>query len=277
MRAAAVQLTATEDTAHNLATADRLVREAAAQGAQLVVLPEKWTVLGSDAAMDAGAEPLDGPALTWARDAALELGIDLLAGSIVERREGHERHGNTSVHVGPDGEVRATYRKVHLFDVEVSGRVYRESDTDEPGEEIVLSELADGSGLGMSVCYDIRFPELYRVLAVRGARVLAVPAAFTAPTTRAHWEPLVRARAIENQCFVVAANQVGRHPGDYESGGRSLIVDPWGAVLAEAGDRGEAVVVADLDFARQDEVRAKLPLLAHRRPDVYERPSEVRA
>ena len=112
---------------------------------------------------------------------------------------------------------------------------------------------------------------------MRGARVLAVPAAFTAPTTRAHWEPLVRARAIENQCFVVAANQVGRHPGDYESGGRSLIVDPWGAVLAEAGDRGEAVVVADLDFARQDEVRAKLPLLAHRRPDVYERPSEVRA
>src|SRR2546421_6718632 len=131
-RAPGVRLTAREDTAHNLATADRLVREAAAQGAQLVVLPEKWTVLGSDAAMQAGAEPLDGPALSWARDAALELGIDLVAGSIVERREGHERHGNTSVHVGPDGEGRAVYRKIHLFDVEGAGRGYRQADTDQP-------------------------------------------------------------------------------------------------------------------------------------------------
>ena len=275
MRAAAVQLTATEDTAQNLATADRLVREAAAREAQLVVLPEKWTVLGSDAAMDAHAEPLDGPALTWARAAARELGIDLVAGSIVERRDGQERHGNTSVHIDPDGEIRAVYRKIHLFDVEVGGRVYRESDTDEPGEEIVLSELAGGVPLGMIVCYDVRFPELSRILAVRGARVLALPAAFTLPTTRAHWEPLVRARAIENQCFVVAANQVGRHPGDYESGGRSLIVDPWGEVLAQAGEEGEGVIVADLDFARQDEVRATLPALANRRPDVYHWPQEA--
>jgi predicted amidohydrolase len=276
MRAAAVQLTATEDTARNLATADRLVREAAAQGARLVVLPEKWTVLGSDAAMDAHAEPLDGPALTWARGAARELGIDLVAGSIVERRAGHERHGNTSVHVDPDGEVRAVYRKIHLFDVEVGGRVYRESDTDEPGDEIVLSELAGGARLGMMVCYDVRFPELSRILAVRGARVLVVPAAFTLPTTRAHWEPLVRARAIENQCFVVAANQVGRHPGDYESGGRSLIVDPWGEVLAQADEEGEGVIVADLDFGRQDEVRATLPALANRRPGAYHWPEEAR-
>ena len=177
MRAAAVQLTATEDTARNLAAADRLVREAAAQGAQLAVLPEKWTVLGSDVAMDAAAEPLDGPALTWARGVAREFRIDLVAGSIVERRAGHERHGNTSVHVDPDGEVRAVYRKIHLFDVEVGGRLYRESDTDEPGEEIVLTELAGGVPLGMMVCYDVRFPELSRILAVRGARVLAVPAA----------------------------------------------------------------------------------------------------
>jgi len=275
MRAAAVQLTATEDTARNLATADRLVREAAARGAALVVLPEKWTVLGSDAAMDAGAEPLDGRALTWARDVAGELGIDLVVGSIVERRAGHARHGNTSVHVDPNGEVQAVYRKIHLFDVEVEGRVYRESDTDEPGEEIVLSELAGGVPLGMMVCYDVRFPELSRILAVRGARVLAVPAAFTLPTTRAHWEPLVRARAIENQCFVVAANQVGRHPGDYESGGRSLIVDPWGDVLAQAGEEGEGVIVAELDLVRQDEVRAKLPALANRRPGIYHWPQEA--
>jgi deaminated glutathione amidase len=276
LRAAAVQLTATEDTARNLAAADRLVREAAGRGARLVVLPEKWTVLGSDAAMEAAAERLDGPALTWARDVARELEIDLVAGSIVERRPGHQRHGNTSVHVGPDGEVRAVYRKIHLFDVEVGGRVYRESDTDEPGEEIVLSELADGVGLGMTICYDVRFPELSRILAVRGARVLVVPAAFTLPTTRAHWEPLVRARAIENQCFAVAANQVGKHPGNYESGGRSLIVDPWGDVLAQAGEEGEGAIVADLDFTRQDEVRATLPALANRRPDVYVWPQEAR-
>ena len=276
MRAAAVQLTATEDRARNLATAERLVREAASAGADFVVLPEKWTVLGSEAAMDAHAETLDGPALTWARDIARELGLDLLAGSIVERRPGHDRHGNTSVHIDPDGEVRAVYRKIHLFDVEVGGRVYRESDTEEPGEEVVLSELAGGVPLGMTVCYDVRFPELSRILAVRGARVLAVPAAFTLPTTRAHWEPLVRARAIENQCFVVAANQVGRHPGGYESGGRSLIVDPWGEVLAQAGDEDEGVIVADLDFARQDEVRATLPALANRRPDAYRWPEEAR-
>ena len=275
MRAAAVQLTATEDTARNLATADRLVREAAAGGADLVVLPEKWTVLGSDAAMDAGAQPLDGPALTWAREAARELAIDLVAGSIVERREGHDRHGNTSVHVGPDGEVRATYRKIHLFDVEVGGRVYRESDTDEPGDEVVLSELDGGVGLGLTICYDVRFPELYRILAVRGARVLAVPAAFTVPTTHDHWEPLLRARAIENGCFVVAANQVGRHGSGYESGGRSLIVDPWGRILAEGPPDQEVVIAADLDLEAQDEVRARMPLLAHRRPEIYRWPQEV--
>ena len=240
------------------------------------MLPEKWTVLGSDAAMDAAAQPLDGPALSWAREAARELAIDLVAGSIVERREGHDRHGNTSVHVGPDGEVRAVYRKIHLFDVEVGGRVYRESDTDEPGEEIVLSELAGGVQLGMTICYDVRFPELYRILAVRGARVLAVPAAFTVPTTHAHWEPLLRARAIENSCFVVAANQVGRHGAGYESGGRSLILDPWGRMLAEGPSDREAVIVADLDFEAQDEVRARMPLLAHRRPELYRWPHEVR-
>jgi deaminated glutathione amidase len=276
MRAAAVQLTATEDTACNRETADRLVREAAARGAQLVVLPEKWTVLGSDAAMDAAAEPLDGPALTWARGAARELGIDLVAGSIVERRPGHERHGNTSVHIGPDGEVSAVYRKIHLFDVEVGGRAYRESDTDEPGDEVVLSELQGGVGLGLTICYDVRFPELYRVLAVRGARVLVVPAAFTVPTTRDHWEPLLRARAIENGCFVVAANQVGRHGAGFESGGRSLILDPWGRILAEGSTDREALLVADLDLEAQDEVRSRMPLLTHRRPEVYRWPEEVR-
>jgi predicted amidohydrolase len=232
-----------------------------------VVLPEKWNRLGDPEAMAAGAEPLDGPSTTWARALARELEIDLVAGSIVERGA-HANH-NTSVHVASGGEVCAVYRKLHLFDVELEGREYRESDHESPGDEVVSSRLAGGEGLGLSVCYDLRFPELYRELSRRGARVLAVPSAFTLATTRDHWEILLRARAIENQCFVVAANQVGEHAPGLRSGGRSMIVDPWGVVLAQAPD-AEAVVVADLDFARQDEVRARLPALEHRRADVYE-------
>src|SRR5215211_7564092 len=178
MRAAAVQLTSTADRDRNLATADRLTREAAAAGAELVVLPEKWAVLGAPEDVVAGAEPLDGPALRWASATARELGIDLVAGSIAERVPGADRGSNTSVHFGPDGEAK-------------------------------------GVGLGMSICYDLRFPELYRILAVRGARILLVPAAFTLATTREHWEILLRARAIEDQAFVVAANQVGEHAKGY--------------------------------------------------------------
>jgi predicted amidohydrolase len=268
MRAAAIQLTATADKARNLETADRLVRAAAKDGATLVVLPEKWSVLGHADDLRAGAEPLDGPALTWARGVARELGIDLVAGSIAERVEGRDRGSNTSVHIGPDGMDRASYRKLHMFDVEVAGHVYRESDTEAPGDEIVTSGLADGTRLGMTVCYDVRFPELYRVLAVRGARILLVPAAFTLATTREHWATLVGARAIENQCFVVAANQIGEHAPGLRSGGRSMIVDPWGLVLAQAADT-ETHIVAELDLDRQERIRADLPSLANRRPEVY--------
>src|SRR5439155_9644827 len=210
MRAAAVQLNSTADTEGNLATADRLTRAAAADGAELIVLPEKWNVLGSDEQTMAGAEPIEGRAIGWARETARELGVDLVAGSIAERREGREKLSNTSVHVGPDGELKAVYRKIHMFDVVVGGVEYRESATEDRGDEVVLSETAAGLPLGLTVCYDLRFPELYRILAVRGARVIAVPAAFTRITGAAHWEVLVRARAIENQAFVVAADQVGR-------------------------------------------------------------------
>jgi deaminated glutathione amidase len=276
VRAAAVQLNATDDKQRNLATAERLVRAAAADGAQLVALPEKWSFIGAPEDVPAAAEPLDGPTITWAREIARELGIDLLAGSIVERVEGQEKSSNTSVHVGPDGEIHAVYRKIHMFDVEVSGTVYRESATEDPGTEIVLSETADGASLGLTVCYDLRFPELYRILAVRGARIITVPAAFTLTTTRDHWEPLLRARAIENQAFVVAANQIGTHPPGHRSGGRSMIVDPWGLVLALAPD-SETHIVADLDFDAQDDIRTKLPSLANRRPQAYAWPSEVHA
>lgn len=268
MRAGAVQLNSTEDTDRNLETADRLVREAAAAGAELVVLPEKWSVLGTPEQMTAAADPLDGRFTGWARSTARELGIDLVAGSIVERVEGQEKTANTSVHVGPDGEIQAVYRKMHMFDVEVDGDVYAESATEEAGEEIVLSELAGGVRLGMSICYDVRFPELYRVLAVRGAELISVPAAFTLATTRDHWEVLLRARAIENQCFVIAPNQIGPHPPGPRCGGRSMIVDPWGVVLAQAPDT-ESAFVADLDFGTVGRVRRRIPALAHRRPAAY--------
>jgi len=276
VRVAAVQLNSTADPAANLAVANRLTRAAAADGATVIVLPEKWTAMGSDDEQRAAAETLEGAAIEWARRTARELSIDLVAGSILERIPGHEKLSNTSVHVDPHGEVRAIYRKVHMFDVEVGGRSYRESDIEEPGEEIVLSQTADGVDLGLSICYDLRFPELYRILAVRGARVIAVPAAFTLATTRDHWETLVRARAIENQAFVIAANQVGRHPGGHHSGGRSMIVDPWGLVLAQAPDQ-EGHIVADLDFDRQREIRESLPALANRRGEIYRWPEAVRA
>jgi predicted amidohydrolase len=277
VRAAAVQLNSTEDKQRNLATADRLTRAAAADGAELVLLPEKFNALGTHEDYVRNAETLhEGPTIEWARTTARELGIDLVAGSIVERREGRDKLGNTSIHFGPDGVIKAVYRKIHMFDVVVGGLVYRESESEDPGEEIVLTETSDGVPLGMSVCYDVRFPELYRIMAIRGARILLVPAAFTKITGQAHWEILNRARAIENQAFVIAADQIGQHPPDKESFGGSLIIDPWGEVLARAPDE-ETFIAADLDLARQDEVRDKLPSLANRMPATYAWPREVPA
>jgi predicted amidohydrolase len=268
MRAGAVQLNATEDVEANLTKADRLVRQAASLGADLVALPEKWTVVGTAEQMDGAAEPLDGRCITWARATAAELGIDLIAGSFVEEVPGQVKHANTSVHIGPDGELRAVYRKLHMFDVEVDGHLYAESKTEQAGDEVVVSTLRDGTRVGLSICYDVRFPELYRALVAEDAKVLTVPAAFTLTTTRDHWEVLVRARAIENQCFVVAPNQIGNHPGGHRSGGRSLIVDPWGLVLATAPDL-ETAIVAEFDFENLSDVRRRIPALTHRRPEIY--------
>ncbi len=260
----------------NIAVAERLTRAAAADGAQLIVLPEKWTAMGSQEQLRAAAESLDGSAIEWARGLARELQVELIAGSVLELLAGEQKLANTSVHIDASGEIRAVYRKVHMFDVEVGGRSYRESELERPGEELVLSHTADGIGLAMSVCYDLRFPELYRILAVAGARVISIPAAFTLATTRDHWETLLRARAIENQAFVIAANQVGEHPGSQQSGGRSMIVDPWGVVLAQASD-GQCQIIADLDLEHQLEIRARLPSLANRRPDAYKLSAEAPA
>jgi predicted amidohydrolase len=274
LRVAAVQLNSTADREANLAVADRLTRAAAADGASLIVLPEKWTAMGSERELRAAAEPLDGASVQWAREIARELAVDLVAGSILELVPGQEKLANTSVHVDPQGEIKAVYRKLHMFDVDLGGRSYRESELEQAGDEIVLSRTAGGEELGLSICYDLRFPELYRILAVLGARILAVPAAFTLATTRDHWETLLRARAIENQEFVIAANQVGAHPAGQESGGRSMIVDAWGVVLAQAGD-GTGHILAELDLERQREIRARLPSLANRRPGAYRWPAEA--
>jgi predicted amidohydrolase len=269
LRAAVVQLNSTGDKPRNLATAERLVRAAAANGAELVALPEKWNLLAGGEELLAGAEALDGPTLSAARGWARELGIHLLAGSISERGgEGSAGKAfNTSVLIGPGGGDLAVYRKVHMFDVDVAGVSYRESEHEQAGEEIVTAPV-DGPTLGLSVCYDLRFPELFRILALRGARLVTVPAAFTAATGRDHWEVLLRARAIENQVFVLAPNQVGTAPPHFDSYGRSMIVDPWGVVLAHAPDE-ECFVAAELDLAAQERVRESLPSLANRRPGAY--------
>jgi len=263
LRAAAVQLNSTDEYDRNLEVAERLVRGAAAEGAELVVLPEKWTVLGPPEAIRSCAEPLDGPALSAAAGWARELGIHLVAGSVPEIVPDREKLANTSVMFGPDGEQRAVYRKIHMFDVEVGDVEYRESAIEEAGDQIAVGE-AGGAMVGLTICYDLRFPELYRILALRGARVITVPSAFTERTGRDHWEVLIRARAIEDQVFVIAPGQIGFAPPHYRSYGRSMIVDPWGVVLSRCAD-GEGVCVAPFNRARLERVRQELPALKHRK------------
>jgi predicted amidohydrolase len=268
LRVACVQLEAGPDKRENVAKADVLVERAAEAGAGLVVLPEKWNGVGNAAALAGLAEALeDGETVATMADWARRHGIWLVGGSITERRAGRDRFSNTCCVFAPSGELAAVYRKIHLFDVEVGGHVYRESDAEEPGEEPVVVEAA-GWGVGLSVCYDVRFPELYRALALGGAELLTVPANFTLATGRDHWHVLLRARAIESQCYVAAAAQVGEPMPGRPSYGHSAIVDPWGTVLADAPDE-ETVIVADLDRPRLQRIRETLPSLANRQPDAY--------
>jgi deaminated glutathione amidase len=275
MRVAAIQLNSTADKARNLNAAEGLVRAAAADGAELVALPEKWNLLAPGEELIAGAEPPDGPSLTAARSWARTLGIHLLAGSISEHVGDGEKPFNTSVLIGPNGEDLAVYRKIHMFDVDAGGVSYRESAHEQPGEEIVIAPVGELIA-GLTICYDLRFPELHRILAVRGARLLTVPSAFTTATGRDHWEVLLRARAIENAVFVLAPGQVGKAPPHFDSYGRSAIVDPWGVVLATAPDE-ECFIVADLDLAAQERIREALPALANRRPEAYAWPGSLAA
>src|SRR3954470_23016688 len=233
---AAIQMSSTPEKAENFETAERIVREAAAAGAELVALPELWSCHGLEKVYRENAEPIPGPTTEFLGGLARELGVYVLGGSILEGEPGAERLFNTSTFFDPSGELVAVYRKIHLFDVKAPDRAYFESRTIAPGREIVTAK-AGAATLGLSVCYDVRFPELYRLLPLRGAEILAVPAAFTLQTGKDHWELLLRARAIENQAFVVAPAQWGQKADGRWTYGRSLVVGPWGTVLAQCPDR----------------------------------------
>ncbi|MFQ5418085.1 MAG: carbon-nitrogen hydrolase family protein [Myxococcota bacterium] len=265
-RVGVIQMCSTDDVSANLAAARDLVSAAARRGAELIALPENFAFLRREGQPIPCAQGLDGEIVETLRGLAVEHRVWLLGGSIPETIAGDSRIHNTSVLVAPDGVLVAVYRKIHLFDIDLrasGGSVYQESATIAPGDDVVVADTPFG-GLGLSVCYDLRFPELYRLHAERGARWIAVPSAFTPETGRDHWEVLLRARAIETQAWVLAPAQCGRHGPDRSSYGRSLIIDPWGLVLARAGDR-PAAVVADCPSDVQDEIRAGLPSLRHRR------------
>jgi len=276
LRVACVQMNTRGDVAANVGVATTLVDEAAAAGARLVALPETWVYKGRREGIRASAEAVDGPSNAALAQLAARLGIFVLAGSIYEPSPVPGRVCNASALFGPHGDLLAAYRKIHLFDVTAGTKVYRESDDVTPGAGLVTAEIDVGSSdsaatvtLGLTICYDLRFPELYRSLALRGAQILCVPSAFTAYTGAAHWEVLLRARAVENGCFVIAPGQVGEHLPGRACFGHSMIVDPWGAVLAEVQD-GIGFCIADLDLGRLAEVRAQIPSLQNRRPDTYD-------
>jgi predicted amidohydrolase len=274
LRVAAVQMNSRDDKAQNVATALELIDRAAASGARLVALPEVWTYLGPEQANRANAEPIPGPTIARLAARARRHGIYLHCGSIYEVRAGDPRVFNTTALLDPNGDVVATYSKIHMFDVVLDGvAAYQESATVSPGDAIVTVDV-DGITVGLAICYDLRFPELFRILALRGAELIVLPAAFTLTTGKDHWEVLIRARAIENGVFMLAPAQVGTYGDGKWCYGRSLIVDPWGTVLATAPD-AETVIAADLERDRLRQIRRQVPSLANRMPDRYAWPDQA--
>jgi len=268
--AAAVQMTSTADVERNLSTARRLIEKAALRGAQLISIPENFAFMGpTEKEKLAMAQPADGSIIQGFRDLAKTLKVTLSLGGFQERTPDPQRPWNTHFIIGPDGAVLADYHKVHLFDVELAdGSVHKESHHTMPGKQAVAVKVPSlDAVLGLSVCYDLRFPELYRTMVEQGARVLLVPAAFTLHTGKDHWEILLRARAIENLSYVVAAAQYGKHNDKRSTYGKAMIVDPWGLVIARCSDR-EDVCIAEIDLGYAEELSKGLPCLQHRRPDV---------
>jgi predicted amidohydrolase len=262
---AVCQITSTDDRARNRRVAEDLVRRAAGHGAQAICLPEMWPFIGPESDKVAGAEGLDGPSMTSMQGLARDLGVWIFPGSFAERAPTPGRVYNTATAIAPDGHVAAVYRKLHLFDVAVpDGAMFTESDTVAPGDRAVVVDTPFGR-VGITICYDVRFPMLYQSLRDAGADVILVPAAFTALTGKDHWEILIRARAIENQVYVVAAEQWGQHNPGRRSHGHSMIVDPWGHILAQTSEH-EGVALGLLDPAYLRRVRQQVPCHGHKRP-----------
>lgn len=272
LRTAAIQLNSRDDPAENLSVVEHLVERAAAMGAQFVGLPEFWTYLGPYSGFDTASQTIPGPAIERLQKLALKHQMIVHCGSIVERiPHTPGKFYNTSVLLNRDGEIVAQYRKLHLFDVNLpNGEKHYESERILPGDKVVTAEI-DGITFGLTICYDLRFPELYCSLALRGAQIIIVPAGFTLHTGRDHWEVLLRARAIENLCYIVAPAHVGSYPPNKQCFGRSMIVDPWGLVLAQAQDE-PTVIMTDIDLEQIARVRAQIPCLEHRRPEIYSIP-----
>ncbi|UUO06052.1 carbon-nitrogen hydrolase family protein [Blastopirellula sp. J2-11] len=262
--AAAVQMNAGEDKEFNLQTAERLIAQAADQGAQLVVLPELFNYLGRLENLAEHAEAITGPTASRMRKAAQKHQIYLVAGSFAERSETESRVSNTSLIFDPQGKQVGVYRKIHLFDIDLPDVHVQESAFVAPGNQVSLCQTPLG-GVAQAICYDLRFPEMARSFDLEKVACLALPAAFTAKTGAAHWQVLVRSRAIENQLFLIAANQYGPYANGIQSYGHSLIVDPWGTILAEAGGDAEEVITAEISLEKLREVRHHMPALRHRR------------
>ena len=279
-RMAACQMVANNNKDENLDAANRLIDEAAGLGAQMVALPEMFNLLGTNDEILAGGEPVPGPTSTFLAEKSREHKVYIHGGSFMVNVEENEKQNgngsnqgkdkvwNTTLIFDPDGEIISEYRKIHLFDIQIEGKVtYQESDFVEPGSEMVTCETEHGH-FGLTICYDLRFPELYRALTLAGAQVVFQPAAFALYTGKDHWETLIRARAIENQVYMVSPSQIGTYGNGGQCYGSTMIVDPWGTVLARAPER-ECVIVADIDYSSQESTRRNLPSLKHRRPDIY--------
>ncbi|GAC1400330.1 MAG: carbon-nitrogen hydrolase family protein [Ktedonobacteraceae bacterium] len=269
LRTAVVQLNSRSHVAENMSVVEQSLDRAATLGAQFVALPEYWTYLGPYAGFEEAAQTLSGPAITLLREKARQHKMIVHGGSIVEKHPTIAgKFHNTSVLINRDGELVTQYRKIHLFDVDLAnGEKHYESERIIPGNHVVTAEI-DNITFGLTVCYDLRFPELFLALTQQNAQILLVPAGFTLHTGRDHWEVLLRARAIENLCYVVAPAQIGRYQADRHCYGRSMVVDPWGLVLAQAQDM-PTVIVTDIDMSQIERVRTQIPSLQHRRPDVY--------
>jgi deaminated glutathione amidase len=276
LNVAIIQMNSQDDKRANIAAALDLIDRAAEVGARLVALPEVWPYLGPDDVNRNQAELIPGPITELLAQRARRHGIYVHGGSIYETRPGDPGMYNTTVMIDPTGEIIARYSKIHMFDVVLDGVAeYRESATVTPGDEVVVTEI-DGILVGLAICYDLRFPELFRILALKGAQAIMLPAAFTLTTGKDHWEALIRARAIENGLYMIAPAQWGTHPPGNWCYGRSMVVDPWGTVMTTASD-GVGIAHATVDPSRVAMVRRHIPSLANRRPEAYSWPEESRS